>query len=93
MHAVTAGILEVLRYWFVFESLDSNPAGKAMRFQVPARACNVGQLNAKVKANVERQIPISKKDQRRVQPAWERNQDLGILGQKGKSGGMAPGCM
>lgn len=49
-HAASAGTLEVLRHCFVFECLSSKSAGKATRFQ--ATAYNVGQSNAKVKAQV-----------------------------------------
>lgn len=48
--AAPAGTARVLRHGFVCESLDSESAGKATQFQVPAR--DVGQLNAKAKAQV-----------------------------------------
>lgn len=53
---ISRGTSEVLRNCFVFESLDSESAGKAAQLQVTTY--KVGQLNAKVKAHVHH-IPTS----------------------------------
>lgn len=62
--SISRGTSEVLRNCFVFESLDSESAGKATQLQVTTY--KVGQLNAKVKAHVHC-IPTS--EGKECQPA------------------------